>query len=343
MHCSNCGIVLAPGAKFCAQCGAVVSGTPGSAVAAAPVQTVSATKPLSALVAVFMAIALVLLGCVLGYYGGIGGLALEALAMIATSVWAAIDSSRLRLREYRTGLAAHPLFLAIGMLLLWCIVFPWYLVVRSRIRAGHIGKRERPRLGLMVVLVPVGCMALLAVVSATLFMSAGSSVKGIWQQPDSQLATANAAQPATSAASVPTSNVGSGLQDLKGCAHEQFDDACLKIPALQERLNSLLAALPKNRRETDFDYSLTVSREGFLDGDVVTLSGMQPHAAPYAGVAISVDLRTGTVLVAIHAAEKLTVYGAADKIVASLPSRMQTWIQSRQEDMKPTSVAVEFL
>jgi hypothetical protein len=166
----------------------------------------------------------------------------------------------------------------------------------------------------------------------------GIRLPDLEELPDAEPSTGSAV-----AAPIPAPNVSAGLQDLRKCAQEQFDDACLKVPDLQERLDSLLAALPKDRREADFDYSLTVSREGFLDGDVVTLSGMQPHAAPYAGAVISVDLRTGTVLVAIHAGGRLSVYGAADKSVASLPSRMQTWIQSREENMKPSTVTVEFL
>jgi hypothetical protein len=132
-----------------------------------------------------------------------------------------------------------------------------------------------------------------------------------------------------------------GLQALRQCAHEQFEDACLKIPALQERLDSLLSVLG-DRREADFDYSLIVGREGFIDGDVVTLSGSQPHAAPYAGVAITVDLRTGIVLVGIHAGDNLAVYGATERTVESLPSRMGAWIQSREENMKPKKLSVDF-
>jgi len=91
-----------------------------------------------------------------------------------------------------------------------------------------------------------------------------------------------------------------------------------------------------------YDYSLIVGREGFIDGDVVTLSGSQPHAAPYAGVAITVDLRTGIVLVGIHAGDNLAVYGATERTVESLPSRMGAWIQNREENMKPKKLSVDF-
>ena len=121
------------------------------------------------------------------------------------------------------------------------------------------------------------------------------------------------------------SNSSQGLQDLTNCAHEQFEDACLQIPALQDRLNTLLG--------TKFDYSLDMEREGAIEGDIVTLSGSEPHAVNLAGAAISADIRSGTVIVAVHALNELTVYGAANKTIESLPPRIRTWIARRQTGM----------
>ena len=39
---------------------------------------------------------------------------------------------------------------------------------------------------------------------------------------------------------------------------------------------------------------------------------------------------------------KLAVYGATERTVESLPSRMGAWIQSREENMKPMKLSVDF-
>ena len=50
--------------------------------------------------------------------------------------------------EYDQGIGS-PAFACIGSLLLWIVVFPWYLAIRSRIRAGIQGYlspvRAQPR------------------------------------------------------------------------------------------------------------------------------------------------------------------------------------------------------
>ncbi len=200
------------------------------------------------------------------------------------------------------------------------------------------------------VLIGIGLIVAVSLVAVVSRTSAGSNNENKAAAVESQnspsqpeVDVAKTSPVAASVLPTPTpSDASVGLQDLVRCAHDKLDDDCLKNPALQQRLNVVLATLSKDRREMDFDYSLIVNREDFVDGDVVTLSGSQPHAAPYAGAAISVDVNTGLVLVGIHAADKLTVYGAAEKTLGALPSRMQQWIRSREENMKPQQVAVGF-
>ena len=69
---------------------------------------------------------------------------LVIVSIFGTSIWAAVDSARLDLQEYRTKIAVNPLILFNAMYLLWFILFPWYLVVRSQIRAGTLPRRETP-------------------------------------------------------------------------------------------------------------------------------------------------------------------------------------------------------
>ena len=67
---------------------------------------------------------------------------LIVLIIFATSIWSAVDSARMELREYKTRIALHPLILFNAMYLLWFVLFPWYLVIRSRIRAGTLSRRD---------------------------------------------------------------------------------------------------------------------------------------------------------------------------------------------------------
>jgi hypothetical protein len=63
------------------------------------------------------------------------------LTVFATSIWAAIDSFRIDLQAYKTRIALHPMILFNLMYLLWVPLFPWYLVVRTRIMAGTLPRK----------------------------------------------------------------------------------------------------------------------------------------------------------------------------------------------------------
>ena len=45
-------------------------------------------------------------------------------------------SSKIELKKYKSGIAYGPIVLAILCILLWIVAFPWYLVVRAKIKAG---------------------------------------------------------------------------------------------------------------------------------------------------------------------------------------------------------------
>jgi hypothetical protein len=66
--------------------------------------------------------------------------------MIAgTGLWAAIDSQKIQLGRYKSGISYPPAVIFIGFLLIWIIAFPWYLIVRHRIKTGTaILKDEGP-------------------------------------------------------------------------------------------------------------------------------------------------------------------------------------------------------
>lgn len=64
------------------------------------------------------------------------GLPVVWAMILATASWAAWDSNRIHVREYKSGVALHPVGLWFGVALLWIVGFPWYLAVRYRIKAG---------------------------------------------------------------------------------------------------------------------------------------------------------------------------------------------------------------
>jgi hypothetical protein len=54
----------------------------------------------------------------------------------ATGIWAAIDSSKIQLKRYKSGISYGPVALFLGFLLLWIVAFPWYLILRYKIKTG---------------------------------------------------------------------------------------------------------------------------------------------------------------------------------------------------------------
>jgi hypothetical protein len=66
------------------------------------------------------------------------------LVVLATALWAAMDSSQLGLHKYSGGID-HPIlaFLVVGGL--WIVCFPLYLVTRSRCIAGELKLKKKYR------------------------------------------------------------------------------------------------------------------------------------------------------------------------------------------------------
>jgi hypothetical protein len=56
--------------------------------------------------------------------------------VLGTGLWAAIDSSKIQFRRYKSQIACGPLVLFVGCLFLWIVVFPWYLAMRYKIKSG---------------------------------------------------------------------------------------------------------------------------------------------------------------------------------------------------------------
>jgi hypothetical protein len=54
--------------------------------------------------------------------------------VIVTTLWAAVDSSKLKLKRYRSGVGPAAFFCL--CLMLWIVGFPWYLQMRHKILTG---------------------------------------------------------------------------------------------------------------------------------------------------------------------------------------------------------------
>src|SRR5215831_18824011 len=59
-----------------------------------------------------------------------------------TSLWAAIDSSKIKLNNYKAGLACRPIALFCLCYLLWIVIFPGYLWTRFKIKDGTMPLKE---------------------------------------------------------------------------------------------------------------------------------------------------------------------------------------------------------
>jgi FtsH-binding integral membrane protein len=64
------------------------------------------------------------------------GIHLSWIMVIGTALWAAIDSTKIHLKRYESGISYGPVVLFFGFVLLWFIAFPWYLIVRHKIKTG---------------------------------------------------------------------------------------------------------------------------------------------------------------------------------------------------------------
>lgn len=58
------------------------------------------------------------------------------LLVVVSSIWAAIDSSKVQLKKYKSGISSTPLVLFVDCALLWIVGFPWYLSMRYKIKNG---------------------------------------------------------------------------------------------------------------------------------------------------------------------------------------------------------------
>jgi|SRR5665213_1344441 len=86
--------------------------------------------------AIFLTIALFLLTSLVGLNIAGKNVPLIYFMILGTAIWAAMDSSKIHLKRYRSGISYGPVVLFFGFLLLWIVSFPWYLSERYKIKTG---------------------------------------------------------------------------------------------------------------------------------------------------------------------------------------------------------------
>jgi hypothetical protein len=59
-----------------------------------------------------------------------------SMMIFGTSLWVAVDSSRIGLKRYKSGIAYGPVLLFFACMMLWIVGFPWYLTTRHNIKTG---------------------------------------------------------------------------------------------------------------------------------------------------------------------------------------------------------------
>lgn len=64
------------------------------------------------------------------------------LLVPGTAVWAALDSSKIHLKRYQSGISYGPVPVFILFTLFWPITFPWYLIARHKIQTGRAILKE---------------------------------------------------------------------------------------------------------------------------------------------------------------------------------------------------------
>lgn len=94
--------------------------------------------------AILTTIGLWIMAIIIGAITGWGGFGIMVIIVIGTSIWAAIDASKINSRKYKTQLAdGHPAGVFFGCLLLWIVVFPWYLVLKGQIKDGKAELKDQ--------------------------------------------------------------------------------------------------------------------------------------------------------------------------------------------------------
>lgn len=88
-----------------------------------------------------LSLCLILVIVAVGLSGAVG-FDLTWIMILGTALWAAVDSKKISLKEYKSELSYSPIVLFLAVALLWIAGFPWYLHVRYKIKNGLAKLKE---------------------------------------------------------------------------------------------------------------------------------------------------------------------------------------------------------
>ena len=64
------------------------------------------------------------------------------MTILLSSIWAGNDSSKIEFEKYKSTISNGPFMITLGCLALWIVIFPWYLIQRSKIISGTAELKE---------------------------------------------------------------------------------------------------------------------------------------------------------------------------------------------------------
>ena len=83
-----------------------------------------------------MLTALLTLSFFFGFRIGGVGISFGWFIVLGTGIWAAVDSTKIQLKRYKSGISYGPVVIFICFVGLWIVAFPWYLILRYKIKTG---------------------------------------------------------------------------------------------------------------------------------------------------------------------------------------------------------------
>jgi hypothetical protein len=114
---------------------------------------------MSTVSAIMITSAIILLCFVIGLVSSAEVKNILTLVIVGTSVWMFVDAWRLDLRTYKSGIAVYPFVLFTAGLVVWPVIFPAYVVVRSKILAEQLPKRtSSARPGSLYMCIAIWCL-----------------------------------------------------------------------------------------------------------------------------------------------------------------------------------------
>jgi len=81
--------------------------------------------------------------------------------ILASAAWAAWDSHQIKLARYRSFISHGPFGLFVVVGLVWVVAFPWYIVIRQKIRTGTFVEREPSDVPALALTIFIMCSLIL--------------------------------------------------------------------------------------------------------------------------------------------------------------------------------------